>query len=70
MIIAKNKGYKYYACYKNGHNGGAICHARDSCEEAYKDLKRFEIYVQNDLIFIGVVKCKDGRPLDHIQDIG
>ena len=71
--MSKSKGqkkeWKFYACYKNGHNGGAYLEARDTCEEAYNDLKRFSCYIQNDLIFIGVIKTKDGSPLRHITNI-
>lgn len=63
------KGYRYYACYKNGHNGGVILNERNNMKDAYDDLKRLNPYVQNDLIFIGVIKCKDGNPLNHIKDI-
>ena len=65
----KKKEWKFYACYKNGHNGGGYSEARDTCEEAYNDLKRFNCYIQNDLIFIGVIKTKDGSPLKHITNI-
>jgi hypothetical protein len=65
----KKKEYKFYACYKDAHNGGVFCRGRDSCEEAFNDLQKLKMYVQNDLIFIGVIKCKDERPLKHILDI-
>ena len=67
--VGKKKGWRFYACYKNSHNGGTILSARDTCEEAWNDLKRLSCYVQNDLIFIGVVKCKDEDPLSHIKNI-
>lgn len=61
------KDYKFYACYKNSHNGGIVCEGRNNMEQASKDLiKLINTYVQNDLIFIGVIKCKDGNPLNHI----
>lgn len=61
------KGYKYYACYKSSHNGGCCLEARNNMEVAYRDLKRLEVYANNDLIFIGVVKCKEGEnPLEKI----
>lgn len=66
----KKKEWRFYACYKNSHNGGVILDERETCEEAYNDLKRLSCYVQNDLIFIGVVKCKDKDPLSHIKNIG
>lgn len=61
------KSYKYYACYKNSRNGGCYLEGRDNMEVAYRDLKRLEIYVTNDLIFIGVIKCKEGEnPLEKV----
>lgn len=64
--MSKN-GYKYYACYKNTHNGGCYLEARHNMSVAYRDLKRLETYVNNDLIFIGVVKCKEGEnPLEKV----
>ena len=60
------KKYKYYACYKNSKCGGTILTGRDTIEEAYKDLKRLECYLQNDIIFIGVIKSADSNPLSHI----
>ena len=65
-VNIKMKKYKYYACYKNSKNGGTVLAGRDTIEEAYKDLKRLECYVQNDLIFIGVIKCAGDNPLSHI----
>ena len=65
--IGKKKGYKYYACYKNGHDGGTWLPPRDTCKEAYRDLKQLETYLTNDVKFIGVVKTKDNDPLKHIN---
>ena len=65
--IGKKKGYKYYACYKNGHDGGTWLSPRDTCKEAYRDLKQLETYLTNDVKFIGVVKTKDNDPLKHID---
>lgn len=68
--MAKNKKeYKFYACYKNSKGSGACGHGRDTCEEAYRDIQRYHVYVQNDIIFIGVIKCKDDAPLSHIQNL-
>lgn len=40
-------------------------------KDAYRDLKELELYVNNDLIFIGVIKCKeDENPLGKVYDIG
>lgn len=65
------KGYKYRACCKNGHNGGMYLDARNNMKDAYRDLKSLEQYVSNDLIFIGVIKCKeDENPLDKVYNIG
>lgn len=64
-----SKGYKYYACLKYGDNGGLVLEARNSCREAYVDLKRLEKYTTNDIIFIGVIKCKDSNPFKRILDI-
>lgn len=63
------KFYQYYACCKNSRSGGIVLKGRESCEGAYKDLKQLETYIQNDLIYVGVIKCKDGKPLNHIKDI-
>lgn len=35
--MAKKK-YKYYACLKDGHNGGLVCDGRDSAQAAGGDL--------------------------------
>lgn len=69
--MSKSK-YKYYACCKYGNNGGMFLDGRNSCERAYDDLKRISnrVRICNDMIFIGVIKCKDGNPLNHIIDIG
>lgn len=69
MENESSRRYMYYACFKNGHNGGHVGDARKSCELAYEDLKRLEGYVRNDLIYFGVIKCKDDNPLSHIKDI-
>lgn len=63
---AQKKGYKYYPCYKDSSGNCTILAGRDSCEEAYKDLKDLEPYVNNDLVFIGVIKSRDVNPLSHI----
>ena len=69
MAKAKNK-YKFYACYKTGSNSGLICDGRQSAEEAESDLRMIlRNYLTNHIIFIGIVKCKDGRPLDHIYGL-
>lgn len=45
--------------------------ARNNMKDAYRDLKSLEQYVSNDLIFIGVIKCKeDENPLDKVYNIG
>lgn len=64
------KGYKYYACCKYGHGGGIICEATPTMQEAANDLiKLLDRYATNDLIFAGVIKCKDGDPLGHIYTL-
>ena len=59
------KEYKYYACYKDSHGNGEYIE-KDSIAEAYKALKQFECYIQNDLIFVGVIKCTGNNSLGHI----
>ena len=69
MTKAKNK-HKFYACYKNCNNSGLICDGRQSAEEAESDLLMIlHNYLTDNIIFIGIVKCKDGRPLDHIHSL-
>lgn len=63
--MTKNKNYKYYACYKDSH-GNREYIEKDNITDAYKALKQFECYIQNDLIFIGVIKCAGNNPLGHI----
>lgn len=64
------KGYRFYACYKKGNNCGVVCEPRTNIEQATKDLiELIKLHTQNDLIFIGVVKCNDNSPLDHIYSL-
>lgn len=63
--MTKNKKYRCYACYKNSRGDGE-CIEKDSMTEAYAALKQFECYFQDDLIFIGVIKCAGNNPLGHI----
>lgn len=70
MGKAKTKGYKFYACYKNDQNGGLICAGRDTAHEARVDLlKVINSYLTNSVVFIGIVKCSDGNPFNHIGDL-
>ena len=67
--MSKNK-YLFYACYKNGHNGGVCYDGKKSAQEAQKDLLNLmNTYLTNDIVFIGIVKCNDGKPLAHIQNL-
>lgn len=67
--MAKNK-YKYYACLKDGHNGGLICDGRASAQAAEDDLLELvRKYLNNDIVFMGIIKCADGRPFDRIKDL-
>ena len=67
--MAKNK-YLFYACYKNGHNGGMYYDGKKTAQEAKDDLlKLVTTYLTNDVVFMGIVKCNDGKPLDHIQNL-
>ncbi len=69
MAKVKNE-YKFYACLKDGSNSGLICDGRKSAEEAESDLRVIlRNYLTNHIIFIGIVKCKDGKPLDHIKNL-
>nr|DAG62540.1 MAG TPA: hypothetical protein [Caudoviricetes sp.] len=69
MAKSKNE-YKFYACLKDGSNSGLICDGRQSAEEAESDLRVIlRNYLTNHIIFIGIVKCKDGKPLDHIKNL-
>lgn len=69
MAKSKNE-YKFYACYKDGSNSGLICDGRQSAEEAESDLRAIlRNYLTNHIVFIGIVKCKDGKPLDHIKNL-
>lgn len=64
------KQYLYYACYKNGHNGGMVCNGRKTMYEALSDLQHLiRLYASNDLIYLGVIKCNDGNPLGHIYSL-
>lgn len=68
--MAKNK-YLFYACFKNGHNGGVYCDGRKTAQEAEKDLiKLMNGYLTNDCIFMGIIKCSDSAPLSHIYALG
>lgn len=69
MNKAKRKKYKYYACYKKGDNGGLILDGRDTCEEAFTDLKNLVPFVSNNLSFIGVIKTDDSKPFKRISDL-
>lgn len=67
--MAKNK-YKYYACLKDGHNGGLVCDGRDSAQAAGGDLLELvRKYLNNDIVFMGIIKCADGRPFHRIKDL-
>lgn len=67
--MAKKK-YLFYACYKNGHNGGLHYTGKKSIVEAVVDLyELLKMYLTNDIVFIGIVKCSDGKPLNHIQNL-
>ena len=69
MAKSKNE-YKFYACLKDGSNSGLICDGRQSAEEAESDLRVIlRNYLTNHIIFIGIVKCKDGKPLNHIKNL-
>lgn len=69
MANAKDK-YKFYACFKDGSNSGLICDGRQSAEEAESDLLMIlRNYLTNHIVFIGIVKCKDGKPFDHIKNL-
>ena len=59
------KEYKYYACYKDSHGNGEYIE-KESMEEAYAALKQFECYLQEDIVFLGVIKCTGNNPLSHI----
>lgn len=70
MGKAKTKGYRFYACYKNSQNGGLICAGRDTAYEARVDLmKVINSYITNDVVFVGIIKCSDGNPFNHIGDL-
>ena len=67
--MAKNK-YLFYACYKNGHNGGVSYDGKTTAQAAKNDLlKLINLYLTNDIVFMGIVKCSDGNPLNHIQNL-
>lgn len=55
------KEYKYYACYKDSHGNGENIE-----KERYAALKQFECYLQEDIVFLGVIKCTGNNPLSHI----
>lgn len=59
------KEYKYYACYKDSH-GNREYIEKENMTEAYAALKQFECYLQEDLTFLGVIKCTGNNPLGHI----
>ena len=62
--------YLFYACYKNTSNGGVSYDGKKTAEEAGKDLlKLMNTYLTNGIVFIGIVKCSDGKPLDHISNL-
>lgn len=64
------KKYLFYACYKNGHNGGMCCEGKKTMHEALNDLQGLiRTYANNDMIYIGVIKCADGNPLGHIYSL-
>lgn len=51
--MAKNK-YLFYACYKNGHNGGVYYDGKKTAQEAKDDLlKLVSTYLTNDVVFMG-----------------
>ena len=67
--MPKNK-YLFYACYKNGHNGGMYYDGKCSAQEAKDDLMRLiNAYLTNDVVFLGIIKCNDGKPLEHITPL-
>lgn len=70
MGKAKTKGYRFYACHKNSQNGGLICAGRNTAYEARVDLmKVINSYITNDVVFVGIIKCSDGNPFNHIGDL-
>ena len=43
---------------------------KKTAQEAKDDLlKLVSTYLTNDVVFMGIVKCSDGKPLDHIQNL-
>ena len=64
------KQYLFYACYKNSRNGGMYCEGKRTMYEALNDLQGLiRKYANNDIIYIGVIKCADGNPLGHIYSL-
>lgn len=65
-----NNKYLFYACYKNGHNGGVSYSGRKTAKEAKNDLLHLiNTYLTNDVVFMGIVKCSDEHPLNHIRNL-
>ena len=69
------KHYVYVPCIKYGHNGGIMGDKFKNMQDAWDYLLKYNqkycIHISNDMIFIGVIKCKeDEYPFDRIMDIG
>ena len=65
-----NNKYRFYACVKFGDNGSVICSGRATAEAATRDLQGLiNSYLTNSVVFIGVIKCSDGKPMNRIKNL-
>nr|WP_297933171.1 hypothetical protein [uncultured Lachnoclostridium sp.] len=67
------KHYVYVPCVKYGDNSGWMGTKFKNMQDAWDYLLKYKLEndTSNDVIFIGVIKCKDDeKPFDRIMDIG
>ena len=70
MKKGKKKKYSYYACYKNSKGGGATIGPKDNAADLKNALVHLmEHYMNNEAVFVGIIKCSDGNPLSKIYDL-
>ena len=62
--------YKTYSALVSAMNKNINIAVEKTAQEAKDDLlKLVNTYLTNDIVFMGIVKCSDGKPLNHIQDL-